>query len=249
MEKEIRQLAEIIYGERGSNLVVIAARPFMGKTALSLHLTHHFIMEEKTTAYFSMKLPSSRLMRYLLFINTNIDMEKIKQDCLSDTELSKLTEASSNLSRLHLSIHDGSSFSVETIKEKALELKKTKGLEVLFIDYLQLLTSSAKCNSRQEEIISILSELKAIAEELAVSIIVLSQLSRSVEEKNDKRPEVNDLLEIGQVEPTADKIIFLYSDAYYSSKPSEKSSTEIIIAKGKNEKPGKIIIDDFINYC
>jgi len=249
MEKEIRQLAEIIYREKVSDLVVIAARPSMGKTLLSIHLTHHFITEEKATAFFSMKLPSNRLMRYLLSINTNIEVEKIKQGRLSAKELSKITEASSNLNRLPLNIYDGSTFSVETIKEKALELKNTTGLDLLFIDYLQLLTSSAKCNSRQEEIISILSELKAIAEELAVSIIVLSQLSRSVEEKNDKRPEVNDLLEIGQVEPTADKIIFLYSDAYYSSKPSEKSSTEIIIAKGKNEKPGKIIIDDFINYC
>jgi len=248
MEREIRQLAEIIYGERGSNLVVIAARPFMGKTMLSIRLTHHFIMEEKATAFFSMKLPSNRLMRYLLFINTNIELEKIKQGSLSDMEQSKINKASSNLSRLPLSIYDGSTFSVETIKEKAFELKNTTGLDLLFIDYLQLLTSSVKCNSRQEEITIILSELKAIAEELAVSIIVLSQLSRSVEEKHDKRPEVNDLYEIGQVEPNADKIIFLYSDAYYSSKPSEASSTEIIIAKDNNGKPGKIIIDEFINY-
>ena len=106
----------------------------------------------------------------------------------------------------------------------------------------------AATSSRQEEITSILYELKAISQDLAVCIIVLSQLSRSVEEKHDKRPEVNDLLEIGQVEPNADKIIFLYSDAYYSSKPSETSSTEIIIAKDKNGKPSKIIIDDFINY-
>ena len=147
MEREIRQLAEIIYGERGSNLVVIAARPFMGKTMLSLHLTHHFIMEEKTTAFFSMKLPSNRLMSYLLSINVNIGMEKIKQGRLSAKELSKMTEASSNLSRLPLSIHDGSTLSEETIKEKALELKNTTGLDVLFIDYLQLLTSSAKRSS------------------------------------------------------------------------------------------------------
>ncbi len=244
MKKEIRQLAEILSGEKVSNLVVIAARPSIGKTLLSLHLTHHFIMEGKATAYFSLKLPNNRLMDYLLSINTNIEVEKIKQGRLSAKELSKLTEASSNLSRLPLSIHDGNTFSLKTIKEKALELKNTTGLDILFIDYLQLLRGSAKCNSRQEEITSILSELRAIAEELTVSIILLSQLSRSVEEKADKRPEVNDLLEIGQVEPYADKIIFLYSDAYYSSKPSETSSTEIIIAKDKNGKPGKIIIDD-----
>ncbi len=244
MKKEIRQLAEILSGEKVSNLVVIAARPSIGKTLLSLHLTHHFIMEGKATAYFSLKLPNNRLMDYLLSINTNIEVEKIKQGRLSAKELSKLTEASSNLSRLPLSIHDGNTFSLKTIKEKALELKNTTGLDILFIDYLQLLRGSAKCNSRQEEITSILSELRAIAEELTVSIILLSQLSRSVEEKADKRPEVNDLLEIGQVEPYADKIIFLYSDAYYSSKPSETSSTEIIIAKDINGKPIKIIIDD-----
>ena len=150
MEKEIRKLAEILSGEKGSNLAVIAARPSMGKTTLSLHLTHHFIMEGKATAYFSLKLPSNRLMRYLLSIKTNIEVEKINQGRLSAKELSKMTEASSNLSRLPLSIHDGSALSVETIKEKALELKNTNGLDLLFIDYLQLLTSSVKCNSRQE---------------------------------------------------------------------------------------------------
>ena len=138
MKKQIRHLAEIIFEEQDSNLIIIAARAFMRKTLLSIHLTHYFIMEGKNS-YFSMKLPSRRLMRYLLFINTNIALEKIKQDNLSDTELDKLARTSSKLNRLPLSIYDGSTFSVETIIEKVLELKNTNGFDLLFIDYLQLL--------------------------------------------------------------------------------------------------------------
>lgn len=247
MKKEIRQLADIIYEEQGSNLVVIAARPLMGKTSLSLHLTLHYIVEKKATTYFSLKLSGSILKRYLLSISAGIEADKIKQDRLSSKDLDKMADTKNCLTGAPLTIHDEGAFSVEEIRLKAIEQKNRTGLDVLIIDYLQLLRSATKFDSRQEELIKILKDLKAIAEELAIYVIVLSQLNRSVEVKHDKRPDLNDLLAIGQVETIADKIIFLYSEAYYSNKPSEANSTEIIIAKNSSGKIGKIVIDNFLN--
>ncbi len=247
MEKEVRQLADLIYEEQGSNLVVIAARPLMGKTSLSLHLAHRYITGKKATTYFSLKLPGNSLKRYLSSIYASIEADKMEQDELSAKDLDEMAVAEKYLSGGPLTIHDQGTCTVEDIRLKAIEQKNRTGLDVLIIDYLQLLRSAAEFDSRQEELTKILKELKAIAEELAISVIVLSQLSRSVEERQDKRPDLNDLNAIGQAEAIADKIIFLYSDSYYSDTSPGANSTEIIIAKNSGGKTGKIVIDNFMN--
>ncbi|MGM0653148.1 MAG: DnaB-like helicase C-terminal domain-containing protein [Bacillota bacterium] len=239
MEEEIRQLADIICEGQGSNLVVIAARPLMGKTQLSLHLTHHLFKEGKKTAYFSLKWPSQNIKRYIFSISADVEKGPVSQDGLPAKDLDKNSDVEKYLSCMPLTIHEYSSCSTEEVKLKAIKQKNTTGLDVIIIDYLQLLRSTAKYDTSREKTTKILYDLKAIAEELSVSVIVLSQLSRSVENRDDRRPEINDLQNFGQVETVADIIIFLYSDSYYRDKPTNGSSTEIIIAKNSHGKPVK----------
>jgi replicative DNA helicase len=247
MEKEIRQLTEIICEGQGSNLVVIASRPLMGKTQLSLHLTHHLLQEGKKAAYFSLKWPSQNIKRYIFSIYADVEKRPVRQDGLPAKDLDNNSDVEKYLSCMPLTIHNYSSCSAEEVKLKAIKQKNTTGLDVIIIDYLQLLRSAAEYDTSTEKITEILYDLKAIAEELSVSVIVLSQLNRSVEDRNDRRPELNDLQDLhGQVEAIADVIIFLYRDSYYSDTPTNESYAEIIIAKNSHGKTGKILIDNFI---
>ena len=250
MVKEIRQFAKMISEEQSSKLILIAARPFMGKTLLALHLVHHLITKEKkATAYFSIKLPANILRQYLFCIEANIETRKLELNNLSADDLDKMAEAAAFLYEAPLYIYNSGTFSVEEIREKALDQKIETGLDAIFIDYLQLLSAPDEGSSRPEEITEILKTLKIIAEELGVPVIVLSQLSRGVEIRPDKRPAINDLHPLGQVEAHPDMIVFLHSESYYDEGPTENAATEIIIAKNNKGKTGIIRLINFINYA
>lgn len=233
-------LDRITNGLQKSDLIVVAGRPAMGKTAFALNIgLNSCIKYSKTIAMFSLEMSSGQLVQRLLSAEANIDAQKLRNGKLTIDEWQKLAAVASELHDINFFIDDTPAISVTEVRAKSRRIKRDKGLDLIIVDYLQLM-SSHKGDSREQQISEISRSLKALAKELDVPVIALSQLNRSVESRQDKRPIPSDLRESGAIEQDADLVIFLYRDEVYNKDTKEPNVAEIIIAKHRNGPTGTI---------
>ena len=223
-------------GFQPSDLILLAARPSMGKTALALNIASNVVLkQEKCLAIFSLEMSREQLVNRLFAMESHVDSKKIRTGELTDAEWGDLIESAGLIGKSKLIIDDTPAISVAELRSKCRRYKVEFGLEMVVIDYLQLMSGSAKgSDSRQQEVSEISRSLKALARELKVPIIALSQLSRAVESRNDKRPMLSDLRESGAIEQDADIVMFIYRDDYYHPDSDKRGIAEIIVAKQRN---------------
>lgn len=234
-------LDRICSGLQNSDLIVIAARPSMGKTTLALNMAQQVaIRDKKATAFFSMEMSKEQLAQRLLCAESQVDAQNMRRGILSQDEWQKLTRAVGPLSDSPLYIDDTASLSVMEVRAKARRLKAEKGLEVVFVDYLQLMRGFSRFESRQQELSEISRALKALAKELNIPVVALSQLSRAVEKRPERRPILSDLMESGGIEANADLVMFIYRESYYSRDTDKGNIAEINIAKQRNGPTGLV---------
>lgn len=228
-------------GFHPSDLIILAARPSMGKTAFALNIALTMAArEEKGVLLFSLEMSSAQLLQRLLAIQSGIGLQKIRNGFLTDDEWGKIGIACGQLSEAKIHIADTPSVNVLEIRSIARKLKAMGRLDAIIIDYLQLIKGTGRGDNRQQEISDISRALKGIARELDVPIIALSQLSRAPEQRADRRPMLSDLRESGAIEQDADMVVFLYRDDYYNENTDEKGITEVIIGKQRNGPVGTV---------
>ena len=229
-------------GMQPSDLILVAARPSMGKTALVLNIAQHVAFKQKVTvAIFSLEMSKEQLVNRLFSLESKVDSQHIRTGNLSDSEWEKLIESAGIIGRSQLIIDDTPGISISELRSKCRKYKLEHDLKLVIIDYLQLMSgSSGRNDSRQQEISDISRSLKALARELSVPVIALSQLSRAVEQRPDHRPMLSDLRESGAIEQDADVVMFLYRDDYYNKDTELKGVAEIIIAKQRNGPIGTV---------
>ena len=215
-----KQLDKISSGFHRSELVIIAARPSMGKSSFAANLATQMALKyDVPVAIFSLEMSKEQLANRILCSEAMVDLQKVRTGQISDEEWERLVQAAGDLSKSKLIFDDEPDLTPRLLRAKARRMKREYGIEVIFVDYLQLMTSrSRNYESRQQEITEISRSLKLLARELKITVVALSQLSRAVEQREDKRPRLSDLRESGAIEQDADLVMFLYRDAYYQTK-------------------------------
>lgn len=228
-------------GMQPSDLVLIAARPSMGKTAFVLNIAQHVAFKlNQTVAVFSLEMSKEQLVNRLFSLESRVDAQKLRTGSLSDGDWEKLIETAGVIGQSNLIIDDTPGISISELRSKCRKYKLEHGLKMIIIDYLQLMSGSGRSDSRQQEISDISRSLKALARELSVPVLALSQLSRAVEQRPDHRPMLSDLRESGAIEQDADVVMFIYRDDYYNKDTEKKGIAEIIVAKQRNGPIGTI---------
>ena len=228
-------------GFQNSDLVLIAARPSMGKTAFVLNIAEYMAFHSnETVAIFSLEMSKEQLVNRLFSLESHVEAQNLRTGNLSDSDWSSLIEAAGIIGKSNLIIDDTPGISVANLRSKCRKYKLEHNLGIIMIDYLQLMTGSRKAESRQQEISDISRSLKEIARELQVPVVALSQLSRAVEQRPDHRPMLSDLRESGAIEQDADVVMFLYRDDYYNHDTDKKNVAEVIIAKQRNGSIGTV---------
>ena len=229
-------------GLQPSDLILIAARPSMGKTAFVLNIAQYVAFRSNiTAAIFSLEMSREQLVNRLLSLESHVDAQAIRNGNLADADWEKLIEGAGIIGRSNLIIDDTPGISVAELRSKCRKYKLEHNLGIVIIDYLQLMSGGGRStDSRQQEISDISRSLKALARELNVPVVALSQLSRAVEQRPDKRPMLSDLRESGAIEQDADVDMFIYRDEYYNKDSEKKGLAEIIIAKQRNGPVGTI---------
>jgi len=236
-----RDLDYKLSGLQKQALIVLAARPAMGKTAFVLNMAEYISMHSKVpTVIFSLEMGKESLVNRLLAMNSRVDSQSILTGDLKDSEWADIMESARNIGESSLVIDDTPGISLSEMRSKCRKLKLERGLGLIIIDYLQLMTTNGRSESRQQEISEISRSLKGLARELDVPVIALSQLSRAVEQRPDKRPMMSDLRESGAIEQDADVVMFIYRDEYYNPDTEEPGITEIIIGKHRAGPTGTI---------
>ncbi|MBQ1919626.1 MAG: replicative DNA helicase, partial [Selenomonas sp.] len=231
-----KDLDKLTAGLQKSDLILVAARPSMGKTAFTLNIASYVGLHGGSVAFFSLEMSKEQLMQRMLCSEGGIDASRLRTGQLDEVEWNKLVGVADKMSRAPIYIDDTAGITVMELRSKARRLKAEHGLDLIIIDYLQLMQGRASKNSdnRQQEISEISRSLKALARELDVPVIALSQLSRSVESRQIKKPMLSDLRESGSLEQDADIVMFLYREDYYDKDTENKNITEIIVAKHRN---------------
>jgi replicative DNA helicase len=228
-------------GLQPADLVIIAGRPSMGKTALALNIAYNAAFESKMgVAIFSLEMSRLQLGLRLLGADAMIDASRIRKGFLQDDDYLRLTDSANRLSELPIYIDDSSGLSALELKAKARRLKKRFDIGLVVIDYLQLMQSRRSTESRQLEISDISRSLKALAKDLNIPVVAVSQLNRKVEDRPNKRPILADLRESGAIEQDADLILFIYREYLYTQAEENRGKAEIIVAKHRNGPTGKI---------
>ena len=228
-------------GFQNSDLILIAARPSMGKTAFTLNIAQYMAVKKNiTVAIFSLEMSKEQLVNRLLASESRVDSQTLRTGNLKDEDWTKLVEGADIIGRSHLIIDDTPGISVAEMRSKCRKYKLEQNLGIIFIDYLQLMGGSGRSDSRQQEISEISRSLKALARELNVPVVALSQLSRAVEQRTDHRPILSDLRESGAIEQDADVVMFIYRDDYYNKDTTKPGVAEIIIAKQRNGPIGTV---------
>lgn len=229
-------------GMQPSDLVLIAARPSMGKTAFVLNIAQHVAFKlNETVAIFSLEMSKEQLVNRLFSLESRVDSQHLRTGNLSDAEWEKLIESAGVIGKSNLIIDDTPGISISELRSKCRKYKLEHNLQMIIIDYLQLMSGSGRgSDSRQQEISDISRSLKALARELNVPVLALSQLSRAVEQRPDHRPMLSDLRESGAIEQDADVVMFIYRDDYYNKDTDKKGIAEIIIAKQRNGPIGTV---------
>ncbi len=238
-----RDFDRITSGLQKSDLIVIAGRPSMGKTALALNIVEHAAVEAGVpTAIFSLEMSRQQLVQRMLCSRAEVDASKLRGGFLSESDWPKLTRAAGLLSDAPIFIDDSPALNVLEIRAKARRLQREHNIGLLVIDYLQLMRSVGRPESREREISEISRSLKALAKELNVPVVALSQLNRGVEARQDKRPQLADLRESGAIEQDADVIVFIYRDEMYNPNSPDAGKAEIIIGKQRNGPTGRVLL-------
>ncbi len=229
-------------GLQPSDLILIAARPSMGKTAFVLNIAQHVaIKQHLPLAIFSLEMSKEQLINRMFSLQSGVDAQKLRVGNLNESDWEDLIEGASDIGKSKLIIDDTPGISIGELRSKCRKYKLETGLSMIMIDYLQLMTGSGKSGeSRQQEISDISRSLKSLARELQVPVIALSQLSRAVEQRPDHRPMLSDLRESGAIEQDADVVMFIYRDDYYNHESEKKGISEIIIAKQRNGPIGTV---------
>ena len=228
-------------GLQPSDFILIAARPSMGKTAFSLSILDHVVFRKNlSAAIFSLEMSKEQLVNRLFAMEAKIDAQNIRSGNLSDTEWESLAEASEVIGGSKLIIDDTPGISSTELRSKSRKYKMEQDIQLVIIDYIQLMTSGGRSDNRQQEISDISRSLKSLARELNVPVIALSQLNRAVESRTDHRPMLADIRESGAIEQDADVIMFLYRDDYYNPETDKKNVAEVIIAKQRNGPTGTV---------
>ena len=229
-------------GLQPSDLILVAARPSMGKTAFVLNIAQYVAFHENMcTAIFSLEMSKEQLVNRLFSLEARVDAQALRTGNLSDADWTKLTESAGIIGDSDLIIDDTPGITISEMRSKCRKYKLEKDLKLIIIDYLQLMSGSGRnSDSRQQEISEISRSLKALARELNVPVVALSQLSRAVEQRPDHRPMLSDLRESGAIEQDADVVMFIYRDDYYNKDTEYKGISEIIIAKQRNGPIGTV---------
>lgn len=226
-------------GFQKGDMILVAARPSMGKTTFALNLCQHAALRaNKSVVIFSLEMPKEQLAYKLLCAEANVDMQKLRTGQLDDQDWESIARASGPLAASKIYIDDSAGISVMEMRSKCRRIKMEHGVDFIMIDYLQLMSGSGE--SRQQEVSEISRNIKALAKEMQCPVIALSQLSRAPEQRADHRPMLSDLRESGSIEQDADLVMFLYRDEYYNKETDQKNIGECIIAKHRNGEVGTI---------
>ena len=230
-------------GFQPSDFILIAARPSMGKTAFVLNIAQYMAFKKnKAVAIFSLEMSKEQLVNRLFSLESQVDAQSLRTGNMKDSDWEKLIEGAGIIGQSKLIIDDTPGISISELRSKCRKYKLEHGLDIIIIDYLQLMTGSVgrSSESRQQEVSDISRQLKGLARELNVPVVSLSQLSRAVESRPDKRPMLSDLRESGAIEQDADVVMFIYRDEYYNKDSEFKKQAEIIIAKQRNGPVGTV---------
>ncbi len=249
-----KELDQRTAGFQPSDLIIVAGRPSMGKTALCLNVAQYAAIEKRVpVAVFSLEMSKEQLVLRMLCSEANVEGTRLRTGFLLESDWPKLTLAAGNLSDAPIFIDDTPAMTVLELRAKARRLKAEHGVGMIIVDYLQLMRGRLKTENRQQEISEISRSLKALAKELNLPVVAVSQLSRRSEERPDKRPQMSDLRESGAIEQDADLILFIYRDEVYnrSEENPNRGKAEVIIAKQRNGPTGKIelaFLDKFTTF-
>ncbi len=235
-------LDNMLTGLHGGELILVAARPAMGKTAFVLNIAHHVATRERVpVVMFSLEMSREQLVTRLVAVDSMVEARSLKTGDISDSDWTKIIQSADDLAGVDVFIDDNSSITMAELRTKCRKLKQTEGIGLIIIDYLQLMSSSEKVESRQLFISEVSRSLKALARELNVPVVALSQLNRAVDSRPDHRPVLADLRESGAIEQDADVVMFIYRDDYYNPDTTEKPGVaEIIVAKQRNGATGPV---------
>ena len=238
-----KDLDTYLSGLQPSDFILVAARPSMGKTAFVLNVAENVAIKQQiTTVVFSLEMSNVQLVNRMLSLESTVDADKIRKGHLDSNDWGKLIEGADSIAKSKLIIDDTPGISIAELRSKCRKYKMENNLGLIIIDYLQLMSGSGSGRSegRQQEVSDISRALKALARELNVPVVTLSQLSRAVEQRPDHRPMLSDLRESGAIEQDADVVMFLYRDDYYNKDTEQKGIAEIIIAKQRNGPIGTV---------
>jgi replicative DNA helicase len=242
-------LDRLTSGFQSSDLIIIAGRPSMGKTALALNIARHAAVEADTpVGIFSLEMNKAQLGMRMLCSEARVDSQKMRSGFLSERDWPRLTRAAGTISEAPLFIDDTPAISAIELRAKSRRLKRDQNLGLIIVDYLQLMRGSPGSERREQEISEISGSLKALAKELDVPVVALSQLNRRVEERHDKRPQLADLRESGAIEQDADVIAFIYRDEVYHPDSPDQGRAEIIIGKQRNGPTGRAKLTFLTQY-
>ncbi len=238
-----KDLDKMTCGLQPSDLIIIAGRPSMGKTAFALNMAERAAIDHNAVcAIFSLEMSKEQLVQRMLCSRAEVDASKLRGGFLGESDWPKLTRAAGLLSEAPIFIDDTPAINVLELRAKSRRLQRNHGLDMIIVDYLQLMRGVGRIESREREISEISRALKALAKELHVPVIALSQLNRGVESRQDKRPQLSDLRESGAIEQDADVIGFVYRDEMYNKESPDKGKAEIIIGKQRNGPTGKVTL-------
>ena len=247
-----KEFDDLTSGFQNSELIIIAARPSVGKTAFALNIAQNVgIRQKKSVAIFSLEMSKEALIQRMMCSEARIDSQKLRKGFLSDEDWAPLTTAAGKLAEANIFIDETPAITDMKLRAKARRIQSRHGLDIIIVDYLQLMTSTKRRNEgKTQEISEISRSLKALARELNVPVIALSQLSRAVESRSrtDKRPILSDLRESGAIEQDADVVAFLYREELYNPDTENKGIAEVIIQKQRNGPTGTIKLKFFDKY-
>lgn len=247
-----KDLDDLTTGFQAGDLVVIASRPAMGKTSLCINIVQHVAVEKKMPiAFFSLEMSKEQLVQRMLWSESRVNGRKLLGGFLGESAWPKLTIAAGRLSEASIFIDDSAAISVLELRAKARRLKTRQDIKLIIVDYLQLMQGRGKTENRQQEISEISRSLKSLAKELSLPVIGISQLSRAVEGRQNRRPLLSDLRESGAIEQDADLVAFIYREEYYNPTEDNKGIAEIIIGKQRNGPTGTAklaFIEDYARF-
>jgi replicative DNA helicase len=234
---------KLLGGLQRSDMVILAARPSVGKTSLALSIAHNAAkMYGQRVAFFSLEMADEQVVQRLISAETGIDSQRLRRGKIADDEWSRFVKAASDLAEIHFFIDDTPGISALELRTKARRVHAEVGIDLIVVDYLQLMRGDIRAENRVQEISAISRALKALARELNVPVLALSQLSRGVESRTDKRPILSDLRESGALEQDADVVIFIYRDEMYNENTERKNIADIIVAKHRNGPTGAVAL-------